>query len=92
MQKTEKWRNEQFGKWLKIHDLETAALKTLQIHPASAPACTVCKVCLNLFDLKDENANKRAASNKHDSIKLVSAYQNRELICNQMRQKVSPGQ
>lgn len=79
-------------KQLKIHDLETVALKTLQIHPASVPACPVCKVCLNLFDLKDENANKRAASNKRDSIKLVSAYLNHELICNQMRQKVPPSQ
>lgn len=41
--------------------------------------------CLNLFDLKDENTNKRVASNKRESINLASADLNHELICNQMQ-------
>lgn len=60
--------------------------------PCFSPACTLRGVCLNLFDLKDENTNKRVASNKWESIKLVSADLNHELICNQMGQKVPPSQ
>lgn len=88
----EKWAKLAICKWMKINELETAALKTLQTDPASALACSVWEVCLNLFDLKDENTNKRAASNQHESIKLVSAYLNHELIRNRTGQKVPPSQ